>query len=48
MIALSLLLLSNPAAEGIFLAVIVGISLIGSGAAVITEGRLIFPSGFKK
>ena len=44
MIVLSFLLLSNPAVEGFFLALLAGSSLIAAGALIIAEGRMIYPS----
>jgi uncharacterized membrane protein HdeD (DUF308 family) len=44
MLILSFLLLSNPAAEGIFLSAFVGFSLVAAGVLFITEGRLIYPA----
>jgi uncharacterized membrane protein HdeD (DUF308 family) len=43
MIALSFLLLSHPAVEGFFLAILTGVSLSVTGALIITEGRMIYP-----
>jgi uncharacterized membrane protein HdeD (DUF308 family) len=43
MLALSCLLLSNPAVEGLFLALLAGSSLTASGILLIAEGRVIYP-----
>lgn len=44
MLVLSGILLSNPRAEGLVLALLTGLSLIGAGVLMITEGRMIYPA----
>ena len=44
MLILSFVLLSNPALEGLFLAALVGVSLVSAGTLFIAEGRLIYPA----
>ncbi|MDR1019744.1 MAG: DUF308 domain-containing protein [Synergistaceae bacterium] len=44
MLILSFVLLSNPALEGLFLAVLTGVSLVSAGVLFIAEGRLIYPA----
>jgi uncharacterized membrane protein HdeD (DUF308 family) len=44
MLALSAALLANPGVEGVLLALLAGLSLMIAGAAVIAEGKLIYPA----
>jgi uncharacterized membrane protein HdeD (DUF308 family) len=43
MLILSGFLLANPHVEGVILAIVSGLSLIGIGAMMITEGRMLYP-----